>query len=229
MVECDAKNNENLPEALEELKEKCGYFQVISRAYHDDEKVVDDETEVVPWFPRRIRELDRFANQILSYGSELNADHPGFTDPVYRERRKYFADIAYNYKHGEPVRVAFLSKRMKNLIHVSRLASARQIHRSRDRDLGNHLQQPNQAVPDARLPRAQPRLPAAYRELRLSSGQHPATRRRLELPQRLHRLHPATCCRTPVIERFPCRAGVPLLPLDSVHQTSLEASLHART
>lgn len=115
MVECDAKNNEKLPEALEELKEKCGYFQVISRAYHDDEKVVDDETEVVPWFPRRIRELDRFANQILSYGSELNADHPGFTDPVYRERRKYFADIAYNYKHGEPVRVAFLSKRIENL------------------------------------------------------------------------------------------------------------------
>lgn len=57
--------------------DKCGYFQIISRAYHDDEKVVDDETEVVPWFPRRIRELDRFANQILSYGAELNADHPG--------------------------------------------------------------------------------------------------------------------------------------------------------
>lgn len=103
MVECDAHANTKLYDALEELKEKCGYFQIISRAYHDDE--VADETEVVPWFPRRIRELDRFANQILSYGSELNADHPGFTDPVYRQRRKYFADIAYNYKHGEPVRI----------------------------------------------------------------------------------------------------------------------------
>lgn len=103
MVECDALSSEKLPDALEALKDKCGYFQVISRAYHDDEKVVDDETEVVPWFPRRIRELDRFANQILSYGAELNSDHPGFTDPVYRERRKYFADIAINYKFGEPV------------------------------------------------------------------------------------------------------------------------------
>ena len=52
----------------------------------------------VPWFPGRIADLDKFANQILSYGSELDADHPGFTAPVYRARRKQFADIAFHYK-----------------------------------------------------------------------------------------------------------------------------------
>ena len=30
----------------------------------------------VPWFPIKIAELDRFANQILTYGSELDSDHP---------------------------------------------------------------------------------------------------------------------------------------------------------
>lgn len=56
------------------------------------------DTETIPWFPGRIQDLDRFANQILSYGSELDSDHPGFTDPVYRARRKECADIAFNYK-----------------------------------------------------------------------------------------------------------------------------------
>jgi len=32
--------------------------------------------DAVPWFPRTIADLDRFANHILSYGSELDADHP---------------------------------------------------------------------------------------------------------------------------------------------------------
>ncbi|CAN0432759.1 unnamed protein product [Lampetra planeri] len=59
--------------------------------------------DAVPWFPRTIGDLDRFANQILSYGAELDSDHPGFTDPVYRARRKEFADIAFNYRHGQEI------------------------------------------------------------------------------------------------------------------------------
>lgn len=111
MVECDVHKNPQLHDALEILKDKCSYFQMISRAYNEEES---KEEEVVPWFPRRIRELDRFANQILSYGAELDSDHPGFTDPVYRERRKYFADIAYHYKHGQQIpRVEYTEEEVK--------------------------------------------------------------------------------------------------------------------
>lgn len=94
-VECDSRSG-TLGEAIESLRENCSYLSIISRDYKDN-------TAAVPWFPRRIRDLDRFANQILSYGAELDSDHPGFTDPTYRERRKYFADLAYNYKYGQPL------------------------------------------------------------------------------------------------------------------------------
>ncbi|XP_047472996.1 protein henna-like isoform X1 [Penaeus chinensis] len=95
MVECDSSTG-NLGSAMEQVRKQCSYFQVISRDHHNNK-------DTVPWFPRKISDLDRFANQILSYGDELDADHPGFTDPIYRTRRKMFADIAYNYKHGQQI------------------------------------------------------------------------------------------------------------------------------
>ncbi|XP_033230671.1 protein henna isoform X2 [Belonocnema kinseyi] len=94
MVECAPGGD--LGGVVEQLQRQCGYFSIISRNHNDN-------MGTVPWFPRRFRDLDKFANQILTYGSELDSDHPGFTDPVYRARRKYFADIAYLYRTGQPI------------------------------------------------------------------------------------------------------------------------------
>jgi len=95
MVELDSTTGD-IEGALENIKKESSYFEIFTRNYKDN-------VEAVPWFPRRIQDLDKFANQILSYGSELDSDHPGFTDQVYRARRKEFADIAFHYKHGTPI------------------------------------------------------------------------------------------------------------------------------
>jgi phenylalanine-4-hydroxylase len=93
LVICEEKA-EKLDTVLDKLKENAKYVHVLSRS---------QEENTIPWFPRRIKDTDEFANNILSYGAELDADHPGFTDPVYRARRKEFADIAFNHKHGTPI------------------------------------------------------------------------------------------------------------------------------
>lgn len=67
LIEVSSKSTK-LDAALEDLKAETQYLQIISR----DKK----QEECVPWFPRRIKDLDCFANNILSYGSELDADHP---------------------------------------------------------------------------------------------------------------------------------------------------------
>lgn len=57
----------------------------------------------VPFFPRQIADLDRIADRTLDAGIDLQADHPGFNDKVYRKRRAKLAETAMAFRHGDKI------------------------------------------------------------------------------------------------------------------------------
>lgn len=82
---------------------------------------IDFFIDSVPWFPRKLTDLDTFAEKVLEMGEELSkriimfprqshtyfqslgSDHPGAHDPVYRARRAEITRIAKTYRTGQPV------------------------------------------------------------------------------------------------------------------------------
>jgi tryptophan 5-monooxygenase len=62
-------------------------------------RVEEVGTPEVPWFPTRIEDFDNIGKRILSEGDGIQeADHPSFRDPVYKKRRDYIAQVAFDYR-----------------------------------------------------------------------------------------------------------------------------------
>jgi len=60
-------------------------------------------TKSVPWFPRKFKEVDLLTVDILSAGADLEADHPGFSDQTYRQRRQELASVANSCMAGQRI------------------------------------------------------------------------------------------------------------------------------
>uniref|UniRef100_A0A8C4RJH2 Tyrosine 3-monooxygenase n=1 Tax=Erpetoichthys calabaricus TaxID=27687 RepID=A0A8C4RJH2_ERPCA len=74
---------------------------LISSMKRISEDVRTTKEEKFHWFPKKISELDRCHHLVTKFDPDLDQDHPGFTDPIYRQRRKQIADIAFSYKQRE--------------------------------------------------------------------------------------------------------------------------------
>lgn len=85
---CSSPKSKDLPKQLPSI--------LTSQSSFDNGDLIGEDG--MPWFPKRISDLDYSSNRVLMYGAELDADHPGFKDPIYRQRRKYFTDCAMNYR-----------------------------------------------------------------------------------------------------------------------------------
>lgn len=98
-VDCEGRRGDTAVESAIAALESAGSLKLL---------VLDERS--VPWFPRHIAELDRIAGNTLDAGSDLEADHPGFNDPAYRERRAMIDALARDYRHGQPIPVVDYSE-----------------------------------------------------------------------------------------------------------------------
>ncbi|XP_069486246.1 tyrosine 3-monooxygenase-like [Ambystoma mexicanum] len=112
-----------------ELLVKCDTFHSDITLLLNSLKTVTEDVRIrdekAPWFPRKIRDLDKCNRLVTKFEPDLDKEHPGFTDPEYRSRRACITELAYKYRHGEPLpRVEYTAQEIATWSEVYRKLSS---------------------------------------------------------------------------------------------------------
>ena len=99
IIDFKAEDESVLNSVVSKIGETAKNVNVVS-ASAPDGTIASNAIGTVAWFPRKITDLDSFSDKVLSYGSELNADHPGFKDEQYRKRRNEITELAKTFRHS---------------------------------------------------------------------------------------------------------------------------------
>lgn len=99
MAEFTCNNGEQISQLKKSLEGVAKGVTVISK----NPELAKTSVAAVPWFPRKLADLDGFATKTLECGSELTADHPGFTDAAYRARRAQITENAKSFRTGQSI------------------------------------------------------------------------------------------------------------------------------
>uniref|UniRef100_A0A1I8JF91 tryptophan 5-monooxygenase n=1 Tax=Macrostomum lignano TaxID=282301 RepID=A0A1I8JF91_9PLAT len=76
------------------------------RFLHDSQTLLQNSLTSVadnPWFPKSVADLDIVINRVLLLEQMNDVDHPSMQDEQYKTRRKMFAQLAFDYKHDQPI------------------------------------------------------------------------------------------------------------------------------
>nr|XP_056702545.1 tyrosine 3-monooxygenase-like [Euleptes europaea] len=103
-----AKTSENMADEDLEFFVKCEVLSskvssLVNSLKRVAENVKTNREEKALWFPKKIRDLDNCHHLIARYDPDLDHEHPGFADPEYRKRRAFIADLAFNFRQGDPL------------------------------------------------------------------------------------------------------------------------------
>ncbi|KAH0616986.1 hypothetical protein JD844_028525 [Phrynosoma platyrhinos] len=81
----------------------CKVSSLVDSLKRVAENVKANREEKAPWFPTKIRDLDQCHHLITKYDPSSDHHHPGYSDPEYRKRRAFIADLAFNFRQGDPL------------------------------------------------------------------------------------------------------------------------------